>query len=325
MENYKEGIVASRTGSLGSSDASMMQNIYKLGYVPASAYERLAIVKGLVEPKDSFKTKEMEFGDYIEQQIFANISECDKRYISNPLWISSEFSRKNVKLICHPDIVLYDERTKTIYVYEVKTTKFNVKRTKETYRPQMYVEWLLANEQTKSGEFKKWSVKLFLAHYDTNGIEDLSGHEFTPQRFSLHRMAFSRLFDVNRTMDIIDAFLDDFNEYYKGDEVNSEYLPENVREEFVVITNALNEIKEREAQVNEFKEKLYKFMLEKGIKSIKNDEWNITRIDESESVSFNSKAFIEDLTARHPRKAKKILKEFEKRTKRKGYVSIKLK
>ena len=322
MEDYKKEIVSSRVGCLGGSDAKILMSVSKLCHVPRAAYERLAIAKGLIPPKDSYKTKEMLFGDYIEQSVFEYLSNDDSRYVSNPLWVSNKYSRKNIQLICHPDIVLFDDTTKTLSVYEVKATKFNVKSTKETYRGQMFIEWSIANELISDS--KGWRVRLFLVHYDTNGIE-LDGHQFDPSRLSVHRMAFSRVFDINLAMDIIDKFLDCFDEYYCGEEIPSEYLPQSVQNEFAAITKVLNEIKEREKEVNSFKEKLYKFMREKDIKGINNDAWSITRVDETESVGFDSKAFIEDLTTKHPIKSKKILRQFEKRTKRKGYVTIKLK
>lgn len=321
--SYKEDILKTRAMGFGSSDARLLQNIVKLGYVPTSAHERMALVKGFIKPHDSYKTPEMEYGDFIENQIFAHISHNDDSYESNPCWVSKKYSRRNVKLFCHPDIVKWDEKSKTLYVYEVKATKFDVKQTKSAYRPQMYIEWLIANEMTLQ-RGKTWHTKFFLVHYDTNG-EDISQYSFNPQKLTLHQMAFSAVFDVAKAMDIANSFLDDFNEYYTPDEVDSEYLPANVQEQFTAVTNMLLEIKEREIKVNEFKEKLFKFMQEKGVKSIKNDAWAITRVDAVESVTFNAKAFLDDYKKQHPLKAKKLIQQYEKRVARKGYVNIKLK
>lgn len=322
--DYKNEIVSSRVGNLGSSDAKLLQNVAKLGYVPKSAYERLAIVKGLIEPNDSIKTQEMAYGDYIENQIFKHLVEKNMPFESNPLWVSKRYSRKNVKLICHPDIIRFDDNEKVLYVYEVKASKFNVKSTKETYRPQMFIEWSIANEIARTLG-KTWRVKLYLAHYDTYDVDISNEWDFDPERLSMHKMTFPQKFDIAKTMDIIDLFLDDFNEYFRGDEVPSEFLPASVQEEFEQITNILVEIKVREAKVAEFKEKLYEFMCAKGVKSIKNDAWSITRVDATESVSFNAKAFLDDYARKYPRKSKKLVKTYEKRTKRKGYVNIKIK
>lgn len=323
-KNYKDEIVATRSGCLGSSDGKLIQNVWQQGGVPKSAYERLAVVKGLIESSEKPKTAEMRYGDFIEQQIFTHLAMSNKggECESNPLWISKRYSRRNVKLICHPDIVRVDKKKKCLYVYEVKATKFNVKATRETYRAQMFIEHELAREVAlELGS--EWTVQLFLVHYDTS--KDDVGAPFDPERMTLYRMRFSSIFNIGHAMDIIDAFLDTFNDYYRGDEVDSAYMPTSVQKEFAVATTLLREIKEREKEVEKFKEKLYSFMLEKNIKSIKNEEWSITRVDETESVSFNAKAFLEDYEKKYPRKAAKLKKEYEKRTKRKGYVNIKIK
>ena len=87
----------------------------------------------------------------------------------------------------------------------------------------------------------------------------------------------------------------------------------------------LKEIKERETKVEEFKAKLYDFLVDKEIKSIKNDEFTITRVDPSESHSFDAKKFLDDYAAKYPRKVKKLVKEFDKCIKKKGYAKITVK
>lgn len=322
---HKSEIVATRVGALGGSDGAMLKRIAYLGYVPSTSYERLAIAKGLIPPTESFTTTEMEFGDYIENQIYEYLKSSDNGvYESNPCWVSEKYSKKNIKLLCHPDIVKVDEEKKTIFIYEVKATKYNVKTTKETYRSQMYIEHELGKELA-SQRGNDWRVKLFLVHYDTNGLNLKEGFSFETERFGLHKMSFSKIFDINEAMEIVNLFMATFDEYYVGDVIDSEYLPEKVKNEFIAITNALVEIKEREAKVAEFKARLYEFMDKHGIKNIKNDEWAITRVDPTIAVSFDSKSFISDYTNAHPRKAKQLLKRYEKRSNKKGYVSIKIK
>jgi hypothetical protein len=126
-------------------------------------------------------------------------------------------------------------------------------------------------------------------------------------------------------MDIINDFLVGFNEYYDGDEIESEYLPEKVKQEFDAITTILSEIKEREAKVEEFKTRLYDFMKEHDIKSIKSIDWGITRVDSSESRQFDSKAFLSEYATKHPRLYQKLVKSYEKVVKRKGSVQIRIK
>ena len=86
----------------------------------------------------------------------------------------------------------------------------------------------------------------------------------------------------------------------------------------------LVEIKERETKVGEFKKRLYDFMVEKDIKSIKNDAFSITRVDPTESKTFDAKKYLDDEAKAHPRKVKKIVAKYTKTSKRNGYVTIKV-
>ena len=325
MKDYKEEIQQTRQGSLGSSDGAMLCQIANLGYIPQSAKRRLAIVKGLVENTNITSTA-MAFGDYIENQIYDHLVKNDTSYESNPLWVSKKYSREHVRLIAHPDIVKIDNDAKTISIWECKATKYNPKATKGTYRSQMFIQWTIAKELA-SEYGRDWRVHIYLCHYDTNGI-DLENEQFTfdTARLSIHKMAFSStLFDLGRAMDITNEYLSVLDEYYDGDEIDSNYLPEKVRNEFDMVTLALEEIKEREKKVDDFKAKLYEFMLQKGIKSIKNESWSIVRVDETESKSFDGKRFIEDYKASHPRKGNELAAKYTKVVKRKGSVQIRLK
>ena len=91
QNNYKEDIQNTRKGCLGGSDANMLAQIVSVGYVPKSAYKRMAVVNGLIENKD-ITTRVMAFGDFIEQSIYENLSANNQNYQSNPLWISGKYS-----------------------------------------------------------------------------------------------------------------------------------------------------------------------------------------------------------------------------------------
>lgn len=322
VQDYKNDIVQSRVGSLGSSDAKILAQVASLGYVPKPCHKRLAICKGLISPQDTPTTEAMRMGDMIEMEIYNHISAQNPNYQSNPLWVSERYSKPNVKLISHPDIVLFNEEEKTIYVYECKATLYTVEATRQNYKQQLYVHYVIAHEiAAKKG--RDWKVKLFLVHYDTN---DMGDNTFDVNRLTVKRVTFpTPLFDVNNAMDIISVFISNLTEYYEGDEIESEYLPEAVKTEFMTVTNAFREIKALEAQVDEFKNKLYSFMLEHNIKSIKNEEWVISLVNDSVSTQFNHKAYMEDLAKEHPRVARKIQQQYTKIVQRKGYVTIKIK
>lgn len=321
MENYKEDIRNTRLGSLGGSDGNLLAQVANIGYVPNSARKRLAVMNGLIE-KEDITTRVMRYGDFIEQSIYSHLQEIDNRYLSNPLWVSGKYSKDDVRLICHPDFVLFDDAKKVLKVFECKATKFNPQQTRDTYLNQLFIEWTLANEIVKiRGE--NWKVEMYLCHYDTSNVNIDDEFVFDPDLLSIHRLRMPKnLFDIDKAMTIVSEFASTFDYYTEDEEIDSVYLPEKVKAEFDMVTGILAEIKERETKVDEFKRKLYDFMLDKNIKGIRSEEWSITRVDASESKSFDGKKYLADLKALHPRKAKKIEEKYTKTVARGGYVKI---
>jgi hypothetical protein len=181
----------------------------------------------------------------------------------------------------------------------------------------------------KAKELGVYKVKVMLCHYCTDGIDLTQPFEFDPSRLTVKTLRnmdkLSKSYHIAEAMDIIDTFLENFNEYYDGDEIPYELLPANVQGQFDDITKLLTEIKEREDKVSAFKDKLYSFLAEKNIKSIRNDVWSITRVDPTESKQFDSKRYLEDFAAKHPRQFKKVRSEYEKTVRKKGFITIKIK
>lgn len=324
MENYKEDIRNTRLGSLGGSDGNLLAQVANIGYVPNSARKRLAVMKGLIE-KEDITTRVMRYGDFIEQSIYSHLQEIDNRYQSNPLWVSGKYSKDGIRLICHPDFVLFDEDKKVLKTYECKATRFNPQQTRDTYLNQLFIEWTLANEIV-AAKGKGWKVEIYLCHYDTSNVNIDDEFVFDPDLLSIHRLRMPKnLFDIDKAMTIVSEFASTFDYYTEDEEIDSVYLPEKVKAEFDMVTGILAEIKERETKVDEFKRKLCDFMLKQNIKSIKNDAWNITLVGATEQVSFDSKKYLSDLASKHPRKEKKLRKEYEKRIAKGAYVKITIK
>lgn len=322
---YKQDIIQTRTGNVGSSDARMLQQIAELGQVPKSAYKRMAVIKGLAENQD-ITTPAMRFGDYIENQVFTNLKATGENWQSNPCVYSKKYARKNLGCLTHIDFLLQDDENKTLTIAECKATKLSFEQARHEYAFQLYHHFLLAQELAKSlGGYK---VKVVLCVYDANDA-DYNNHEFDPSRLTVKQLRNiekeANTYRLSDAMDIVNDFLETFDNYYDGEEIESEYLPEKVKQEFDTITTILAEIKERETKVEEFKARLYEFMLSHDIKSIKNEAWGITRVDESTSKQFDSKRYFNDFASKHPRLYSKIRKEYDKTVQKKGYVIIKLK
>lgn len=323
MEDYKEDIIATRKGCLGGSDSKMLAQISTLGSVPRSAYKRLAICKGLIEP-ENITTRVMEYGNFIEQSIFEHLHAQDERYQSNPCLVSDMYSTKEVKIIDHVDFLLQDDKKKVLYLYECKASKFTTEQVRDAYKTQLFHHYLLGKELAKKlGGYK---TKVMLVHYDTSDVDMDDEWTFNPEKITIRPIKFgTAVFDMCSAVAIVSNFLATFDEYYEGDEIDANLLPEKVRQEFDMVANVITEIKEREKVVDEFKKRLYTFMVDKNIKSLKNEMFSITRVDPTESKSFDSKRYVDDLKKEHPRKAKKVLAQYTKTTKRNGYVSITVK
>ena len=324
--NYKDDVAQSRVGCLGSSDGKMLMQVCSLGFVPKSAHKRLAVCKGLIPQQEIPRTAAIVAGDEMEMAIFRHLSANDPRYESNPKWVSEKYSYKNVKLISHPDIVLIDQARKTVFVWEVKTTKYSVADTRQTYKAQLFIHYLLAKEIAERMG-KDWTVKIALVHYNTDGLDLTEGVTFDPERLTIKDVRFTStaFFDIHKAMSIVNDFLETFTEYYEGDEIDANLLPATVKQQFEDIAVVLQDIKEKENKVAEFKEKLYKFMDGKDIKSISNEYFTITRVDPTVQKSFDGKKFLDDMAKEHPRKAKKVLAKYTKTVNRKGYATIKVK
>ena len=324
--NYKDDVAQSRVGCLGSSDGKMLMQVCSLGFVPKSAHKRLAVCKGLIPQQEIPRTAAIVAGDEMEMAIYRHLSANDPRYESNPKWVSEKYSYKNVKLISHPDIVLIDNARKTVFVWEVKTTKYSVADTRQTYKAQLFIHYLLAKEIAERMG-KDWTVKIALVHYNTDGLDLTEGVTFDPERLTIKDVRFTStaFFDIHKAMSIVNDFLETFTEYYEGDEIDANLLPTNVKSQFDDVAAMLVEIKERESKVEEFKKRLYQFMVDKDIKSIKNDVFSITRVDPTESKTFDAKRYLDDESKAHPRKVKKLVAKYTKTTKRKGYAVIKVK
>ena len=325
MEQYKQDIINTRRGCLGGSDAKILQQVALWGKVPQSAYKRLAVCKGLIE-QENVTTKVMEYGDFIEQSIFEHLSEVDKRYQSNPCLVSKKYSTEQVKIIDHVDFVLQDDENKVLNLYECKASKYSTTQVRNIYECQLYHHYLLGSELAK--ELGNYRVNVFLCHYDTSGVDLDAPWVFDPNKISVRQVRFNnkQVFDLGRAVAIVSDFLTGFDEYYEGDEIDAAYLPEKVKKEFENITNVLKEIKEREQKVSDFKNILYSFLQEKGIKSIKSDAFNITLVNPSESVSVDyKKLFEQEIEAQHKVKARRLKEKYKKVTQKKGFLTIKLK
>lgn len=320
MYEHKNEILSSRVGCLGASDGNLIASIANIEEVPNTAKKRLAIVKGLIEPIDGLTTDAMRLGDDIEMQIFENLRLEDSRWQSNYRLESKKYSKKNVTLIAHIDFFMKDDECKVLRLIECKATKDNTLATQANYKNQLYIQQLLGKEYA-SELGRDWKVELSLCHYCTANHTTFDADNITLKRVKIVHAPF----DIDKGMTIIDAYLDGLDAYYDEDEIDAEMLPVSVKQQFDLMTNIIKEIDEQQNKVEEFKRKLYDFFMEKGIKSVKSDEFSITLVEPTTSTTFNSKAFLAEYAEKHPTLCKRLCKKYNRTTSRKGFVKITLK
>lgn len=325
MYDYKEEIINTRKGCLGSSDGKLIISVAKSGVIPKSAYKRLAVCKGLIEQEEIPYTDAIRTGDEIELAIYEHLKATNPLCESNPLVVSEKYSRKNVRLLSHPDIRIKDDEKKVLTYIEIKASKYTTEQVRQLYKAQLFIHTMLATEEAqKLG--KDWKVRILLAHFNTDALDLSQGCDFDPERLTVKQVRVERTyFDLGKTMDIINDFLETFDTYYEGDEVDADMLPQQVRTQFDEVATFLKEIKEREEKVEEFKKKLYNFLSEKGISKVKCDNFSFTVVAPTQQVTFDYNEYLSDMESHHPRVARKVRERYKKVINKSGYVKISVK
>lgn len=312
--DYKEEIISSRKGFVGGSDGNMLARIARNGCVQKADHERLAIVKGLWE-RGNITTVPMRYGDYIENQVYNMLLKENPNWKNNLRYESKKYKRDNVGLLVHIDFSLQDDEMKTLRWVECKATTLDTDKTINDYYPQLWIE---ANLGLEMANELGYDFEFSVIHYPVSEMpkcdDEFTFNDALP--VERHIVFPSDIFNIKKAMDIINDFLPTMTEFYR-DDIEYDYLPEPVKKEFTAIGEVMKEIKRRESEVDTFKAKMYAFLVEKDIKSIKCPDFTISRVDESISIQFDSKKYKAD----HPR----LYKKYTKEVKKKGYALIKLK
>lgn len=316
--DYKNDIINSRIGSLGSSDGKVLAAIAKNGCVQRGQVERLAIAKGLYE-RPNITNIAMQYGDFIENMIYDSLVQVDERWESNKCFRSQKYGREGLGLLVHIDFSLFDEsRDKPLLLWvECKATTTDIEQTYKDYKEQLYIEYMLGKELA---EELGADFKLELCHYDASVMfEDESQLQFAfdPDKISRKKVVFKKpVFDISFGMDIASKYVSEMTEY-KREEIDWDYLPAEVQEQMKQVNNILVSIKEKQDSIEEFKSRFYDFLCKNEVKSVKTPYFTISRVDESVSIQFDKVRF----TAEHPELAAK----YQRAVKKKGYVLIKTK
>lgn len=287
MENYKDNIIATRVGSLGSSDAKMVAKIGRVGKLAYADKERLAVLTGQKEQHD-FSNAATRNGDYIEQEIFKDLQNKWDDAKSNPIWLSPSLSTNRCDVINHIDI----ETVQGEYLvwYEVKASRYSTAQVKAEYEDQLKWHHYLLNEKASLMHLKP---ALLLVHYL---VEDYNA-PYDPERVTTIPVHFNGDYfaDIQKGLDIINEALADFK-WEPREELEASDLPDNLRQQLDYITARLREAEQIKAETESFKEKLLAVCLQNGVKSIKAEGWSAIIKEGYVSSRLNSSK----LKADHP-------------------------
>lgn len=309
METYKEDIIATRMGGLGSSDAKMVEKIGKIGRLAYADCERIAEMLGIVERKQ-FTTPATSLGDIIENQMYDIVKELYPNAVSNPYYKSRLSDTYGFDIFNHIDFEVENE-TSLIWI-ENKASKHDTERVRKDYDAQLKWHWMLLCEKAESLGKKP---ELKLNHYRTDAE---GSNDFDASRLTFVPITFRKGYDasIRKGLEVISGSLADF-EFTPKDELDATDLPEELQNAMMLVADKLTQMRSLEAEVNAFKERCRDLFEANNVKSIRNDLFTITFTPSHESTRFDSKSLEKD--------SPEIYEKYLKTTQVKSSVKITLK
>lgn len=316
MENldYKQDIIATRQGGLGSSDAKMALRLGKLilsgeskPQLNEGEKQRIAQMLGLAERKQ-FSTKATRMGDEIENEIFSLVKSQYPDAVSNPYY---ELSNNNLpfKVFGHIDyeVILPDR----IIWIENKATKANFVKTMADYEAQLAWHYMLCEDKALSLGLKGVNAEIYLSHYQTEVTEEFNVDNWKMQ---IVPALSSNIEAIRKGLEYIGSLLDGFV-YEEPECLYAENLPMETQQQVDIIANKILEMKRIEADIENFKANMCGLMAESGVKSVKHPLFSITLVPESQTTKFDSTKF--------KKEHKDLYDQYQSVVSKKAYVTIK--
>lgn len=308
--NYKSEIEQSRIGSLGSSDAKIVERIGRKGIdaLTETDKQRLAVMTGQADRRD-FHTDATDLGDVIEQRLFTSLQKQKPHAVSNPLHEDQAMSNfYGFRILNHIDIEVVDE-DKVVW-YEVKASADDTDKVKDTYKAQLQWHWMLLKKiYGKTGK----ELKLYLVHYKTRVTDTFSLSNITKVKIEDNLEIEDKFY---QGFILLKDFLPTFT--YNTPEERSIRLVEDEQVQTLrqQVERAVIEAARAQKKIDEFKKALKDYMERNGIKKIYSDEYSVTYTAPSSSTTFDSKALKED----NP----ELYAKYARETQRSSSVTIKI-
>ena len=287
---HKNEIEVTRVGGFGGSDASLF---YRVGLRGLSALnntdkKRIRVAKGMDEYKSIQMNDAMQRGHDFED--FYEMSESTS-LMSREVLFSAELA-KNFKTFFHADF------SDKYYVYELKCVQ-NPDNVEKDYEAQLQWQAMISGMKVclvvcdSAKRFEDYNEPIEIVR-DENVINILKNG--------------IRLIDENwETLDL-----------NVGEEWSESDLMPFEKNDIAIFTSYLQRIQQLEELAEESKLKVFQFMRDKNIKSLKSDSYTVTFTPESTTTSIDKKK----LFTAYPK-----IKEqgYIKTSPKKAYITVKLK
>ena len=287
--NHKEEIEVTRVGGFGGSDAAMF---YRIGLKGLSAItnsdkKRIRVAKGIDEYKPIPMNDAMQRGHDFEDWYSEN-------YQSAAMERERKFTRdlaKNFDTFFHADF-------SDTYIYELKSTH-NTDDVLTTYDAQLQWQHMIS------------AMPVYIVISDSSlPFEDCSEPIEVKRNERIIKILQNGIRLLDENWDTLDLEI--------GEEWSDSDLMPFEKNDIAVFTSYLQRIQQLEELAEESKAKVFQFMKDNNIKSLKSDSYTVTFTPESTTTSLDKKK----LFTEHPE-----IKEqyYLKTSQKKAYITVKLK
>ena len=286
---HKNEIEATRVGGFGGSDAAMF---YRIGLKGLSALtnsdkKRIRIAKGIDEYKPVFVNEAMQRGHDFEDWY-------SEKYQSATMERERKFTRdlaKNFKTFFHADF-------SDTFIYELKSTA-NTDDVLSTYEAQLQWQHLIS------------AMPVYIVISDSSlPFENCSEPIEVKRNEKIIEMILNGVKLIDENWETLDLEV--------GEEWNESDLMPFEKNDINVFTSYLQRIQQLEALAEESKAKVFQFMKDNNINSLKSDSYTVTFVPESTTSTLDKKK----LFTAHPE-----INELDylKTSPKKAYITVKLK
>ena len=286
---HKQEIEVTRVGGFGGSDASMF---YRIGLRGLSALnntdkKRILVAKGIDEYKPISMNDAMQRGHDFEDWYSEN-------YQSAAMERERKFTRdlaRNFETFFHADF-------SDTFIYELKSTH-NPDDVLAAYEAQLQWQHMIS------------AMPVYIVISDSSlPFEDCSEPIEVKRNERIIEILQNGIRLLDENWDTLDLEI--------GEEWSDSDLMPFERNDIAVFTSYLQRIQQLEELAEESKAKVFQFMRDNNIKSLKSDSYTVTFIPESTTTSLDKKK----LFTEHPEIKEQ---DYLKISPKKAYITVKLK